>query len=242
MRLFITGTDTGVGKTRVTAAFARALATERNVTIVKLAQTGVDAGEPGDAETAGVLAGCAWRELHRFRLPADPWTAALAEGRTPLRALALASELDALGDDLVIEGSGGIAVPLNDRETLADVALHARAQAVVVVGLRLGCINHATLTLEYLAKRGIALSHVVYTEPWEPVDARYRVQVERALAPRIDACSGASRADSAPTDERVRTCHVPFEVDPTRSVVMAARASAEPLTDADDRASSARDT
>lgn len=224
MRLFITGTDTGVGKTRVTAAFARALAATRPVTIVKLAQTGVSPDELGDAEVAGTLAGCAWRELHRFTLPADPWTAALDEGRAPLRARALANEIDAIAGDLVIEGSGGIAVPVNAAETLADVAAHTGAHAVVVVALRLGCINHATLTLEYLTKRGIPISHVAYTEPWESVDVAYRRQVERALAPQIDACGRVDDTYRDAETTRVRSCHVPFDTDASRSVERATAA------------------
>ncbi len=213
MRYFVTGTDTGVGKTRVTAALAATMRARAAVTIVKLVQTGVDATEPGDAEFAGALAGVPSRELHRFRLAADPWNAAIAEGRTPLAAAALANELDAIAGDLVLEGAGGIAVPLSATESLADVALRADATAIVVVGLRLGCINHALLTLEHLARRTVPVTCVVLTEPWEPVAPGYRFQVERTLTAK-----GA-------TDARARIVHLPFDSDARRSVATAVDAA-----------------
>jgi len=214
---FVTGTDTGVGKTRVTAALARALVARDkaagrppHVTVVKLVQTGLGPGEPGDADEAASLAGCFARELHRFRLPADPWNAALAEGTVPLRARALANELDALTGALVIEGAGGAAVPINDAETFADVAARAGAHAVVTIGLRLGCINHAILTLEFLARRDVAIVALAYTEPWEPVDPAYRLQVERA----VSAKTSATRAP--------RAIYLPHDSDAARSVATAA--------------------
>ncbi len=217
MRYFVTGTDTGVGKTRVTAALARALvardeAADRtpHVTVVKLVQTGLAPGESGDADEAAALAGCSARELHRFRLPADPWNAALADGQVPLRALALASELDALAGALAIEGTGGAAVPLNDAETFADVAARAGAHAVVTIGLRLGCINHAILTLEYLARRNVPVVALAYTEPWEPVDPAYRLQVERTVSAKTS------------TTHAPRTIRLPHDSDAARSVATAA--------------------
>ncbi len=56
--------------------------------------------------------------------------------------------IDGLAGPLVVEGSGGIMVPLNEREHLVDVARLAKLEVVLAVGLRLGCINHALLTLE----------------------------------------------------------------------------------------------
>lgn len=143
MRLFVTGTD--VGKTRVTAAVARRLVMgSERPTIVKLVQTGL----AGDAAEAAALAGCPFAEIARFARPADPWSAALAAQCEPLDAATLAGRLDAVADPLLIEGAGGAAVPLNARESLTDVSALARCDALVAVGLRLGCINHALLTLD----------------------------------------------------------------------------------------------
>ncbi|GAC1309224.1 MAG: hypothetical protein NVSMB21_15470 [Vulcanimicrobiaceae bacterium] len=231
MRLYVVGTDTGVGKTRVTAALAythaRAIANARAYiaargesvatavrpplvphasTIVKLVQTGLLPGVPGDAEDAarlvraalrsapvaasepasvGATEPVAWRELARFREPADPWNAALAEETEPLAADALAAELDTIAGDLIVEGSGGAAVPLDARHTISDVARAAGCEAVLVVGLRLGCINHAYLTLAYLERLGMPVRGAIATEPFGPVGDAYRHQVERALVAKV---------------------------------------------------------
>jgi dethiobiotin synthetase len=155
------------------------------VTIVKLAQTGLAVDDEGDAAHAARLAGCESTEFARFPLPADPWNAALDAGAKPLEASELAARLATLDGALVVEGSGGAAVPLNERESIADVAALARLPALLVVGLRLGCISHAVLTAEYLRGRGITLLGALLTERFAPVDAAYRAQVERALRGRM---------------------------------------------------------
>lgn len=185
-RLYVTGTDTGVGKTRLTAALARAARDEgRPCDVVKLVQTGLVAGERGDAEEAGRLAGCAWRELHRFALSADPWSAALAAGKRPLEAADIARELAAMPSDVIVEGSGGAAVPLNADESLSDAARAAGCEAVVAIGLRLGCISHALLTLEYLTRRGFALRGAILCEAWSLTEQSYRDHVTRAVSPHV---------------------------------------------------------
>jgi dethiobiotin synthetase len=89
----------------------------------------------------------------------------------------------ACAEPVVVEGTGGAAVPLNETETLTDVAVKGGLPAVVVVGLRLGCISHAVLTLAYLRERGIRVAGLVLVERWQPVDRPYRNDVTRALAP-----------------------------------------------------------
>src|SRR5579884_3003675 len=108
-RYLVTGTDTDVGKTRVTAALATALRVAgENPTIVKLVQTGLDAGVPGDAVRAATLAQCRHVELARFRKPADPWSAALAEGTPTVRAEDLAHVIEGVNGAVVAEGAGGL--------------------------------------------------------------------------------------------------------------------------------------
>lgn len=182
MRWFVTGTDTDVGKTRVTAAVARGLSLDgKRPTIVKLAQTGVTGSEPGDAAVAAALAGCAMFEVARFAHPADPWSAALHAGQPPLHARRIADTLDTLAGPLVLEGAGGAAVPLNASDTLTTVAAYARSAAIVVVGLRLGCINHAVLTLAYLHAHAVPVHGAVFVERWAAVDPAYRDEVRRGL-------------------------------------------------------------
>lgn len=181
-RLYVTGTDTDVGKTLITAASARVLRERHGeATIVKIAQTGLDAAARGDAQDAAKLAGCAWRELARFPQPADPWTAARSAGATPLAADEAASAIASIAGPLVVEGSGGAAVPLNEHEAIGDVAVRCGLEALLVVGLRLGCLNHAILTLEYLARRNVRVRGIVLCERW-PVDPSYPREVEHVLS------------------------------------------------------------
>jgi dethiobiotin synthetase len=180
-RYFVTGTDTDVGKTRVAAALALALQQAGEApTVVKVVQTGVAPGAEGDAARAGVLAGVAHVELERYEKPADPWSAALARGAA-LRAGGLAARIEALTGPLVVEGSGGIMVPLNESEHLLDVARLAKLEVVLGVGLRLGCINHALLTLEACYEAGLPVAGAVLVERWGPTDSEYRDDVTRAL-------------------------------------------------------------
>ncbi|HEY4434113.1 MAG TPA: dethiobiotin synthase, partial [Candidatus Cybelea sp.] len=111
-RYFVTGTDTDVGKTRVAASLALALAhAGKDPVIVKPVQTGLGPLEEGDAQCAARLASVAFVEIARYEKAADPWSAALAQGREPLAARALADALDALDGALVVEGAGGIMAP-----------------------------------------------------------------------------------------------------------------------------------
>jgi dethiobiotin synthase len=186
-RYFVTGTDTDVGKTRVTAALARALAQAgRKPTIVKLVQTGVRDGEVGDAQRAGELAGCDYRELARFFKPADPWSAALADGLPAIRAEDLKFVLDGIEGTVVAEGAGGVAVPLNRTQTFVDVAEMCGLSAVIVIGLRLGCINHALLTAALLQEHKVAVAGAVFCERWEATAPDYREDVRRGLQGKLD--------------------------------------------------------
>jgi dethiobiotin synthetase len=182
MRLFITGTDTDVGKTRATAVLAAALVQRgEQPTIVKAVQTGLEPGALGDAAEAGALAGCASLELARFRLAADPWSAALAENALPLDAAALAGKIEAIPQPVIVEGAGGAAVPINASETLTSVAARTSCEAIVVVGMRLGCISHTILTLAYLSAHAVPVRGVVLVERWRSIDRDERARVERAI-------------------------------------------------------------
>jgi dethiobiotin synthetase len=185
-RYFVTGTDTDVGKTRVAAALARALqlAGERP-TVVKLVQTGLAAGAEGDAQLAGRLAGAPHLELARFAKAADPWTASLSEGRSALTAEQLAAELDAIPGAVVAEGAGGVMVPLNRTEHLGNVAVRAKLQAVIAVGLRLGCLNHTLLTLALCRELGLPVAGAVLVERWGTTEPHYRTDVERVLQGKL---------------------------------------------------------
>ncbi|MFH1071515.1 MAG: dethiobiotin synthase [Candidatus Glassbacteria bacterium] len=174
---FITGTDTGVGKTTVAAALTRLL-NERGVRAapVKPVQTGVRPGEPGDLEvclTAAELAPTA-EELslmnpYRFRLPASPHLAAEREGAAvdPGRIVGCCRKLIENWDALLVEGSGGLLVPLTRNYSTLDLAAELGLPLVVVARPGLGTLNHTLLTLAAARDAGLETACVVFnrTEP-----------------------------------------------------------------------------
>lgn len=165
--LVVTGTGTGVGKTVVTAAVA-ALARERGqrVAVLKPAQTGVRAGEPGDlADVARLVPGITTCELARYPEPLAPATAARRAGRppvTPVEAADAARQLAADHDLVLVEGAGGLLVRFtDDGGTLADAAAALGAPVLVVATAGLGALNHTELTVEALRTRGLICAGVV---------------------------------------------------------------------------------
>lgn len=156
----VTGTDTGVGKTIVTAALAAlARAGGALVAVVKPVQTGVAVGEPGDLDDVRRLAGVDdLHELARFGDPLAPATAARrANAPAPSVAQLAASVRELVDRDLVlVEGAGGLLVHLDaGGGTLADLARELGAPAIVVARAGLGTLNASALTCEALATRGV---------------------------------------------------------------------------------------
>ena len=184
-RYFVTGSDTDVGKTRVTAALALALRRAGHApTIVKLVQTGLEPDAEGDSSRAARLAGAPHVEFVRFRRPADPWSAARAEGAA-LRAQELAGKLGSLEGAIVVEGTGGMMVPLNKQEHLGEVVALAKLETIVVTGLRLGCINHTLLTIDLCCDLRVPVAGGVLVERWRPSSPEYREDVARALQGKL---------------------------------------------------------
>jgi dethiobiotin synthetase len=171
--LVVTGTGTGVGKTVVTAAVA-ALAAARGsrVAVVKPAQTGVAADEPGDLDDVRRLAGVIDLHEHaRFPDPLSPAAAARRAGLSPLDLLTserLVRELADTRDLVLVEGAGGLLVRYDDEgATIADLARDLSADVLVTVDPALGTLNHTALTLEAMAHRGLRLAGVV-VGAWPP--------------------------------------------------------------------------
>jgi dethiobiotin synthetase len=170
----VTGTDTGVGKTVVTAAIAAA-ATQAGlrVAVVKPGQTGTASGEEADAEVVRRLAGPATvRTLAGYPDPLAPLAAARVAGLPPLvlaDALAAVEALAAEHELVLVEGAGGLLVPMGGGSwTVADLAVALPAPAVVVVRAGLGTLNHAALTLEALDRREVPARVVLGAWPGEP--------------------------------------------------------------------------
>lgn len=166
--LVVTGTGTGVGKTTVTSAIAAlAVAAGRRVAVLKPAQTGVGAAQSGDVDEVRRLAGpsVTCRELARFPDPLAPARAARLAGLVPVTTATTASvarELAAEHDLVLVEGTGGLLVPLDDSGgTLADVAAALSAPALVVVSAGLGTLNHTALTVEALRTRRLSCVGIV---------------------------------------------------------------------------------
>jgi dethiobiotin synthetase len=170
----VTGTDTGVGKTIVTAALA-ALSRARGerVAVVKPVQTGVGRGEPGDLEDVRRLSGVAdLHELARFSDPLAPATAARRAGVPAPSIDEFARAIGALTDRhlVLVEGAGGLLVQFDaGGGTVADLAKRLGAPVLVVARAGLGTLNVSALTCQALQTRGVeCLGVVIGAWPGEP--------------------------------------------------------------------------
>jgi dethiobiotin synthetase len=171
--LIVSGTGTDVGKTIVTAALA-ACAPGR-VAVVKPAQTGVSAGEPGDLAEVSRLSGV--RDVYEFaRFPdaLSPHHAAIVSGLPPLGMLETArgiTRVESCVDRVFVEGAGGVLVPYDEDTgwTILDVALELDAPLLLVTMAGLGTINHTALAVAHLRARGVDLAAIVIGSwPAEP--------------------------------------------------------------------------
>lgn len=165
--LVVSGTGTGVGKTVVTAAIA-VLAARRgvDVAVVKPAQTGLRAGEPGDVDEIRRLARVTGLHEHaRFPAALSPEAAARVSGLAPADLSETARQvasLSATGRLVLVEGAGGLAVRYDGGgATVADLARALGAPVLVVTAAGLGTLNHTALTLEALAARGLTCAGLV---------------------------------------------------------------------------------
>jgi dethiobiotin synthetase len=157
--IFVTATDTGAGKTLVSCGFIRALrATGQRVAGMKPVAAGCEQTSDGlVSDDASLLAAASGLGApidlvnpYRFLPAIAPHVAAAEAGqRIELRRIEAACHaLGRLADSVVVEGVGGLRVPLNEEEDVADLARLLRLPVVLVVGMRLGCLNHALLTAE----------------------------------------------------------------------------------------------
>ena len=159
--LFITGTDTEVGKTAITACIAAAYRSRgRTPRAVKPLATGSD-GPGEDAEAIAKAAGHAPTVFACFPEPASPERAARQANIEIDHDGFLNWAKAQKGDPLLIEGVGGWAVPLTSSLTVEDLAMALKLPVIVVVANRLGMLNHTLLTVEAVRDSGLTLAGVV---------------------------------------------------------------------------------
>jgi dethiobiotin synthetase len=191
--LFVTGTDTGVGKTLISAALLRHARRLGLVPIpFKPAETGC-VPEPADARAlwraAAPPVAAAEICLYALRLPVAPSAAAEAEGvRIDLEQIAeRAGALAAKGDLLIVEGAGGLLVPYADGATGADIARRLGLPLLVVARTALGTVNHTALTLREAARAGLEVAGLILN--------------------RTPGCDGPQEAGNAALIASLTGCH-----------------------------------
>lgn len=169
-RYFVAGTDTEIGKTYVSCALLRS-AQDQGLQVLGLkpVAAGADCNYQGQLENEDAVAlkrasniEIGMRELNPACLP-EPLSPHIAASRAQchLSVEKLVEELqpglDKSADLILVEGAGGWRVPLSDSETMADLAIALALPVILVVGMRLGCLNHALLTAEAIRRDGLAL-------------------------------------------------------------------------------------
>jgi dethiobiotin synthetase len=179
--LFVTGTDTGVGKTYVSSGIATALKRRGvDVGVMKPAETGclIRAGRlmPKDAlllmKSARVKDPLSLVNPYRFRKPLAPSVAAAREGKKidPEKILKAFNALRERHEFMIVEGAGGIMVPLCGQYTYLDLARRIGLPVLIVARPGLGTINHTLLSIAALKGRKIAIAGIVinYALDWKP--------------------------------------------------------------------------
>lgn len=163
-RLFVTGTDTGVGKSYVAALLAVGL----EAAYWKPVQTGTEADADWVRRVAGLPAERVLPETYRLRAPLSPHEAARRQGvQIEMSRFVLPKR-----PRLIVEGAGGVLVPLNDRYLMIDLMAALGLPVLVVARSELGTINHTLLTLDQLRRSRCPLVGVVVNGPPNPANCR----------------------------------------------------------------------
>ncbi|MBI3714891.1 MAG: dethiobiotin synthase [Betaproteobacteria bacterium] len=177
---FITGTDTGVGKTFVSCALLLALRQRgMRVAAMKPVAAGVEPGHGMNEDVAAYMAltgnRMALRDINPYSLaePIAPHIAAAREGIAiePQVIAAAYRRLADAGDIVLVEGAGGFLVPMDEKSSFADLPRLLDLDIILVVGMRLGCLNHALLSAEAILSRGCTLAGWIANTPGETMNA-----------------------------------------------------------------------
>lgn len=201
--LFITGTDTGVGKTLVAAALAawcrahgvdvgvmKPIATG-GVRLGRGSRTGMSSPDAAFlARAAGVEDGPALINPVCYRDPLAPYAASL-RARQPIAWGRIARAFDALAGRhrvMIVEGIGGLSVPLSRRRTVVDLIQRLRLPVLVVARLRLGTLNHTLLTVEHARRGGLRVVGVLLNAAETPTSDPGARLAERTNPTVLQAC------------------------------------------------------
>jgi len=191
---FVTGTDTGVGKTLISAALIHSLCEKglrvsgmKPVASGCVRKNGGFRNEDADRllEASNVDADYNLICPYRFLEPVAPHIAAKESG-VDISIAHIAQcyrQLYSCSDAVVVEGVGGWQVPINEKQTMSDVAAELALPVVIVVGGRLGCINHALLTAEGVLASGVSIAGWVFNQI-DP-DMQQLVAVKQSLISRM---------------------------------------------------------
>lgn len=213
---FVTGTDTGVGKTYSTCALTRALRSAgHSVSVLKPIAAGCEyvngrwLNDDGLALQQAAQNDQDYTSVNPIALPAGvaPHIAAQEAGErlTVASVVTVTEATRNRGDEiLLIEGAGGFLVPLNEQESFADYVVALQVPVILVVGMRLGCINHALLSAAAIRQRGLRLAGWIANSPQAKMErhsenvALLRHQLGAPLMAELDwQCSHPEQAFSA---------------------------------------------
>ena len=207
--VFVTGTDTGVGKTLIAGSLLRSLCTSGMRAIgMKPVAAGIDSGAAMNTDVAALIAAANVAapatdiNPYSFALPVAPHLASKAAGvGIELERIADAyARLAALAEAIVVEGAGGVLVPLGTQTDMLDIPARLDLPVLLVVGIRLGCLNHALLSALAIASRGLRLAGWVANriEPEMPAaDGNVTTLRERLPAPLIADVPWCERGERA---------------------------------------------
>ena len=227
---FITGTGTGVGKTVVTACLLAVLKNKGiNTGVMKPVETGVDPAcystANSDAEfllhTAQTGDPADQVCPYRFKTAASPWQAAMADGVDPVDETVIQDkfcQLSAKRDLMLVEGIGGLLVPIRENYMVADLIVDLQLPALVVSPFQLGAVNHTLLTLEAAKKYGLDVKGIIFN----PLNDCGKTIAEKGQSEIIEKLSGTKILGECPfidnlapesfTPELIRTIETQIDV------------------------------
>jgi dethiobiotin synthetase len=212
-RFLVSGTDTGVGKTTVACALALAFRQRSlRVGVMKPAETGC-VSHDGELTALDAVALRAAAEStaainlicpYRYAVPLAPAAAAVVDACEPPdlpRIAAAYAWLAADCDVMLVEGAGGLAVPITWRQNYADLALALDLELILVVANRLGCINATVLSLAYAAQRGVRVKGYLLNDITTEYSAAAQTNARSLEMLLPGQCLGVMKYNDSPSAE-----------------------------------------